>query len=68
MNRYLQLELPHDLRCRLPLPFVYVSRFHISGNWDPDALARWNTMITTCRVVHKGELVQQELLLVLGCI
>ena len=45
------------------MPFVYVSRFHISGHWDPDALARWYTMIPTCRLVHKGEPPAQKLLL-----
>ena len=63
MNWYLQLELPHDVRCRLAVPFIYVSRFHISGHWDPDALARWYTMIPTCRLVHKGEPPAQKLLL-----
>ena len=51
---YLQLELPHDLGCRLAVPSVYVSRFHISGHWDPDALARWNLVMSylglVCRV------------------
>jgi hypothetical protein len=46
MQRHLQLELKRDLRCRLAVPFVYVSRFHISGHWDPDALARWHTMMS----------------------
>ena len=46
MNWHLQLELKRDLRCRLAVPFVYVSRFHISGHWDPDALARWHTMMS----------------------
>ena len=46
MNWYLQLELKRDLRCRLAVPFVYVSRFHISWHWDPDALARWHTMMS----------------------
>ena len=63
MQRHLQLELKRDLRCRLAVPFVYVSRFHISGHWDPDALARWYTMIPTCRLVHKGEPPAQKLLL-----
>ena len=66
MNWYLQLELPHDVRCRLAMPSVYVSRFHISWHWDPDALARWYTMIPTCRLVHKGEPPAQKLLLVTG--
>ena len=63
MSGYLQLELPHDISCRLAVPFVYVSRFHISGHWDPDALARWYTMIPTCRLVHQGEPPAQKLLL-----
>ena len=46
MNWHLQLELKRDLRCRLAVPFVYVSRFHISWHWDPDALARWHTMMS----------------------
>ncbi len=63
MNWYLQLELPHDIRCRLAVPFVYVSRFHISGHWDPDALARWYTLMPTSRLVSRGELPAQKLLL-----
>ncbi len=43
---HLQLELPHEFDPRLAVPSVYVSRFHISGHWDPDALARWNTMMS----------------------
>lgn len=54
MQRHLQLELKLDLRCRLAVPFVYVSRFHISWYWDPDALARWYTVIPTCRLVSKA--------------
>ena len=50
---YLQLELKRDLRCRLAVPSVYVSRFHISWDWDPDALARWYTLIPTCRLVSR---------------
>ena len=54
MNWYLQLELKRDLRCRLAVPSVYVSWFYISGHWDPDALARWNTVIPTCRLVSRA--------------
>ena len=43
--RHLQLELPHDIRCRLAVPSVYVSRYYISWDWRPDAVARWNTLI-----------------------
>jgi hypothetical protein len=63
MNWHLQLELPHDLRCRLAVPSVYVSRFHISWHWDPDALARWNTVIPTCRLVSRAGPMQRKLLL-----
>jgi len=63
MNWYLQLELPHDLRCRLPVPFVYVPRFHISGHWDPDALARWYTLMPTCRLVSRAGSRQHQLLM-----
>ena len=55
--------LKRDLRCRLAVPSVYVSWFYISGHWDPDALARWNTVIPTCRLVYKGEPPAQRLLL-----
>jgi len=45
MKLHLQLELPHDLRCRLPVPFVYVPKFYISWHWDPDALACWYSLM-----------------------
>jgi len=45
------------------VPSVYVSRFHISGHWDPDALARWYTLMPTCRLVSKAGCMQQKLLL-----
>ena len=54
MNWHLQLELPHDLRCRLAVPSVYVPNIHISWHRDPDALARWDTVIPTCRLVSKA--------------
>ena len=63
MNWHLQLELPHDLRCRLPVPFVYVPNIHISWHWDPDALARWYTLMPTCRLVSRGEPPAQKLML-----
>ena len=63
MNWHLQLELPHDLRCRLAVPFVYVPRFHISWHWDPDALARWYTLMPTCRLVSRAGPMQRQLLL-----
>lgn len=53
MNWYLQLELKLDLRCRLPVPSVYVPNIYISWHWDPDALARWNLVIPTCRLVSR---------------
>ena len=46
MQRHLQLELKLDLRFRLPVPSVYVPQFYISWHWDPDALARWHTMMS----------------------
>ena len=46
MQRHLQLELKRDLRCRLAVPSVYVPQFYISWYWDPDALARWHTMMS----------------------
>jgi len=66
MQRHLQLELPHDLRCRLAVPFVYVSRFHISWHWDPDALARWYTLMPTCRLVSRTGSRQRKLLMSTG--
>jgi hypothetical protein len=53
MNWYLQLERPHEFSPRLAVPFVYVPNIHISGHWDPDALARWNTMIPIPRLVSR---------------
>jgi hypothetical protein len=54
MNWHLQLELKRDLRCRLLVPSVYVPNIYISGHWDPDALARWNLVMSylglVCRV------------------
>jgi len=29
----------------LAVPFVYVSWYHISWHWDPDALARWYSLM-----------------------
>ncbi len=46
MQRHLQLELKLDLRCRLPVPSVYVPNIYIGWHWDPDALARWHTMMS----------------------
>ena len=40
-----------DHRCRLAVPSLYVPRAHISWHWDPDALARWYTLIPACRLV-----------------
>jgi len=54
MNWYLQLELRLDLRCRLAVPSVYVSRFHISWHWDPDPLARWSTLMSYLGLVSKA--------------
>jgi hypothetical protein len=38
--------LKSDLRCRLAVPSLHVPRSHLSGHWDPDALARWHTMMS----------------------
>jgi len=54
MKLHLQLELLHDHRCRLAVPFVYVPRFYISWHWDPDALARWYTLMPTSRLVSRA--------------
>ena len=45
------------------MPFVYVPRFHISGHWDPDALARWNTVMYYLVSSRKVSPLQQKLLL-----
>lgn len=45
MQRHLQLELLDDHRCRLAVPSLHVPRAHISWHWDPDALARWHTVM-----------------------
>ena len=58
-----QKLLKRDLRCRLAVPSLHVPRSHLSGHWDPDSLARWNTVIPTCRLVYKGEPPAQRLLL-----
>jgi len=60
MNWHLQLELKRDLRCRLLVPSVYVSRFHISWHWDPDALARWSAVMFTCRLVSRAGPMQRN--------
>ena len=49
-----QKLLKRDLRCRLAVPSLHVPRSHLSGPWDPDALARWYTVIPTCRLVSKA--------------
>ena len=54
MNWYLQLELRLDLRCRLPVPSVYVPNIYISWHWDPDALARWNLVMSYLGLVSKA--------------
>ena len=42
-----------DHRCRLAVPSLHVPRTHLSWHWDPDPLARWNTVIPTCRLVSR---------------
>jgi len=50
-----QLELQEsDHRCRLAVPSLHVPGAHLSRHWDPDALARWDTVIPTCRLVSKA--------------
>ena len=50
----LQLVLPSDHRCRLAVPSFHVPRTNLSWHWDPDALARWNLVMSylglVCRV------------------
>ncbi len=43
-----------DHRCRLAVPSLHVPRAHLSWHWDPDALARWYTLMPTCRLVSKA--------------
>ena len=43
-----------DYRCRLAVPSLHVPRAHLSGHWDPDALARWYTLM--CYLVSFLEL------------
>jgi len=52
-----------DHRCRLAVPSLHVPRAHLSWHWDPDALARWYTLIPTCRLVSKAEPMQRNLLM-----
>ena len=55
-----------DHRCRLAMPSLHVPRAHLSWHWDPDALARWYTLMPTCRLVSRTGSRQQKLLLVTG--
>ncbi len=50
----LQLVLRSDCRCRLAMPSLHVPRTNLSWHWDPDALARWYTLMPTCRLVSEG--------------
>jgi hypothetical protein len=52
-----------DHRCRLAVPSLHVPRTHLSWHWDPDPLARWNTVIPTCRLVSRAGPMQRNLLL-----
>ena len=52
-----------DPRCRLAMPSLHVPRAHLSWHWDPDALARWYTLMPTCRLVSRAASRQRELLL-----
>ena len=42
-----------DHRCRLAVPSLHVPRTHLSWHWDPDALARWYTLMPTSRLVSR---------------
>ena len=46
-----QQELQSDPRCRLAMSSLHVPRSNVSWHWDPDALARWYTLIPACRLV-----------------
>ena len=54
MNWHLQLVLRSDHRCRLAVPSLHVPRAHLSWHWDPDALARWSTMMSYLGLVSKA--------------
>ena len=49
-----------DHRCRLAVPSLHVSRTNLSWHWDPDALARWYTLIITCRLVSRAGPMQRN--------
>ena len=40
-----QQELQSDPRCRLAMSSLHVPRSNVSWHWDPDALARWSTLM-----------------------
>ena len=50
-----------DHRCRLAVPSLHVPRAHLSWHWDPDALARWYTLMPTCRLVSRAGPMQHQL-------
>jgi hypothetical protein len=52
-----------DPRCRLAMPSLHVPRAHLSWHWDPDALARWYTLITLSRLVSRAGPRQREMLM-----
>ena len=58
-----QQELQSDPRCRLAMSSLHVPRSNVSWHWDPDALARWYTLMPTCRLVSRAASRQRELLL-----
>jgi len=53
----------NDTGCRLVVPSLHVPRAHLSGHWDPDALARWYTLMPTCRLVSRAGSRQHQLLM-----
>ena len=52
-----------DHRCRLAVPSLHVSRTNLSWHWDPDALARWSTMMCYLVSFLRVSPMQQKLLL-----
>jgi len=49
-----QKLLKRDLRCRLAVPSLPVSRINLSWHWDPDALARWHTVMSHLGLVSRA--------------
>ena len=58
-----QKLLKRDFRCRLAVPSLHVPRSHLSGHWDPDALARWYSMMSYLASFLELHLPAQKVLL-----